>query len=154
MNNAKTNIAAFPNVISFDKFAKAVNSNFANRQTKNTYREELNDFPSKKLVEYFFVKVDYSLVKVCIKDIKYIEGFKDYIKIYVNDKSLITKSTIKHLESKLPDELFARVHKSYIVSLDQIDKIENNQIYIGAKKIPVGLQYKDLFYERINDLKL
>jgi two-component system, LytTR family, response regulator len=154
MNNTKTNAAAFPNVISFDKFAKAVNSNFANSQTKNTYREELNDFPSKKLVEYFFVKVDYSLVKVCIKDIKYVEGFKDYIKIYTNDKSLITKSTIKHLESKLPNELFARVHKSYIISLDKIDKIENNQIYIGIKKIPIGLQYKDSFYERINDLKL
>ncbi len=154
MNNAKTTAAIFPKVISFDKYAKAVDSNFANRQNKNTFREDLQDSPSQKQIEYFFVKVDYSLIKVCVKEIKYIEGFKDYIKIYVNDKSLITKSTIKHLESKLPAELFARVHKSYIVSLEKIDKIENNQIYMGMKKIPIGLQYKDLFYERINDLKL
>jgi DNA-binding LytR/AlgR family response regulator len=154
MNNAKTNAATFPKVISFDKYAKAVDSSFANRQTKDTFREDLKDSPSKKPVDYFFVKVDYSLIKVCVKEIKYIEGFKDYIKIYVNDKSLITKITIKHLESKLPEELFLRVHKSYIVSLEKIDKVENNQIYIGMKKIPVGLQFKDSFYERINDLKL
>ena len=106
------------------------------------------------LNKYLFVKVDFSTVKVSIDEIKYIEGIKDYIKIYANEKFLITKSTIKHAESRLPVELFARVHKSYIISIDKIDKIEYNHIFIRQKKIPIGMQFRDSFYEKINHLRL
>jgi len=143
-----------PNLIPFDKFAKVVNKDFTSRQNRDNNPGCLDNSPSHKPAEYFFVKVDYSLVKVCTNEIKYIEGYKDYIKIYVNDKSLITKSTIKNMESKLPRELFVRVHRSYIISLDKIDKIENNQVFIGLKKIPIGMQYKDSFYERIGCFRL
>jgi DNA-binding LytR/AlgR family response regulator len=104
--------------------------------------------------KYLFVKVNYSTVKVCFNEIRYIEGLKDYIKIYINERSLITKSTIKHMESKLPAENFSRVHKSYIISIDKIDKIEYNHIFIGQKKIPIGMQFKDSFYEKIDHFRL
>ena len=104
--------------------------------------------------KYFFVKVDYSIVKINFNEVKYIEGLKDYIKIYVNDKALITKSTMKNIVLKLPNVQFMRVHKSYIISLDKIDKIEYNHIFIGQKKIPIGMQFKDLFYKQIEFLRL
>jgi two-component system LytT family response regulator len=113
-----------------------------------------NQPPIKKQDEYLFIKVGYSFVKVNFKEIKYIEGFKDYIKIYSSEKALITKSTIKHAESKLPAELFTRVHKSYIISIDKIDKIEYNHIFIGQKKIPIGMLFRDAFYNKIALLRL
>lgn len=112
------------------------------------------NFVTGKPDKYFFVKVDYSTVKVSFDEIKFVEGLKDYIKIHINDKFIITKSTIKNMESKLPAEQFTRVHKSYIISIDKIDKIEYNHIFIGQNKIPIGMQFKDSFYEKINYLRL
>ena len=112
------------------------------------------NFVMSKPDKYFFVKVDYSTVKVSFDEIKFVEGLKDYIKIHINDKFIITKSTIKNMESKLPSEQFTRVHKSYIISIDKIDKIEYNHIFIGQNKIPIGMQFKDSFYEKINYLRL
>jgi len=109
---------------------------------------------ANKKRKYLFVKVNTSMVKVSYNEIKYIEGLKDYIKIYICDKSLITKSTIKHIESTLPGENFTRVHKSYIIAVDKIDKIEYNHIFIGQKKIPIGMQFKDKFYSRIDNFIL
>ncbi len=104
--------------------------------------------------KYIFIKVDYCTIKIILNEIRFVEGLKDYIKIFINEKFYITKSTIKHIESKLPIEQFARVHKSYIISIDKIDKIEYNHIFIGQNKIPIGMQFKDSFYEKIDSLRL
>jgi DNA-binding LytR/AlgR family response regulator len=141
--------------LSFDCFLKAVIRATARLAEKN----RKFDFKDGHIVQkpgdfYFFVKVDYSTVKVNFDDIKYIEGLKDYIKIYINGKSLITKSTIKHIESKLPSRYYARIHKSYIISIDKIDKIENNHVFIGQQRIPIGMQFRDSFYEKIEQYRL
>ena len=129
-----------------DQIIKRTN-NSSNKGTQLSYDNPDTD-------NFLFIKVDYSMVKVCYNEIKFIEGLKDYIKIFVNEKSFITKSTIKNLETKLPDCLFVRVHKSYIVSMNKIDKIENNQIIIGQKRIPIGTQFKDSFYKKIESMRL
>jgi two-component system, LytTR family, response regulator len=145
---------------SFDRFLKAINKAYVilNAKTKSPLlQESINDSSSvrnDKPGEYLFVKVDYSTTKVNYNEIKIIEGLKDYIKIYVNDKMLITKSTIKYMENKLPKDLFVRVHKSYIISINKIDKIEYNHIFIGQNKIPIGMQYKEAFYAKIDDFRL
>ncbi|MGD8780525.1 MAG: response regulator transcription factor [Ignavibacteria bacterium] len=136
--------------ISFEKFLKAVNKASIRLAAKKGDLFSQNNKPA----EYLFVKVDYSTVKVSFSEINYVEGLKDYIKIYTNEKPIITKSTIKHMESKLPTELFVRVHKSYIISINKIDKIEYNHIIIGQTKIPIGLQFKDSFYEKIDRHRL
>ena len=140
--------------IALDKFLKAIGKaakhlSMRDNKSTNSYSGE-----QEKKDQYLFVKVDYSTVRVNFCDINFVEGLKDYLKIHTKDSYLITKSTIKHLESKLPPETFQRVHKSYIISFDHIDKIENNRIFIGKNKIPIGLQYKDSFYDRIAELKL
>ena len=100
------------------------------------------------------VKVEYSTVKVDLANILYVEGFKDYVKIYCSAKPILTKSTLKNIEVKLPSAIFIRVHKSFIVSLTKVKSIENNRIIIGDIRIPIGDQYKDQFYEKLKERML
>lgn len=95
--------------------------------------------------DYFFVKVDYALVKIPINDISHVESMKDYVKIFLTStpKPVITKSTLKSIEAKLPARSFMRVHKSFIVHFDKIESIRNQSISIGAHHIPIS----DLYLE-------
>lgn len=90
--------------------------------------------------DYFFVNVEYSIVKISSKEVTHIEGMKDYVKIYLSTlkRPVLTKSTLKGIEEKLPGQGFMRVHKSYIVNLNKIESIRRNQIKIGEHEIPVG----------------
>jgi len=90
--------------------------------------------------DFFFVNVEYSLVKITISEITHIEGMKDYVKIYLSGtkKPVLTKSTLKGIEEKLPPTGFMRVHKSFIVNLNRIESIRNRELRIGEWEIPVG----------------
>lgn len=94
----------------------------------------------EKAGEYIIVKSEYKLVQVRIADILYIEGLKDYVKIYVegSEKSIMTLLSMKALEQTLPSDLFMRVHRSYIVNLSRIKVIERNRIIFGRTQIPVS----------------
>jgi DNA-binding LytR/AlgR family response regulator len=104
--------------------------------------------------KFLLIKVEYSTVRVDFDTILYIEGLKDYIKIYTTEKMLLTKSTMKNIQSRLPELMFFRVHKSFIVSFNYIRKIENNRIVIREKYIPIGEQYKEKFYKYVNENRL
>ena len=97
--------------------------------------------------EYLFLKIEYQLVCVALKDILYIEGLKDYVKIYLQntEKPLLSLTSLKALEEKLPAKRFMRVHRSFIVSLDKINSITRNALQIGKVNINVGDQYKEVF---------
>ncbi|KJD35970.1 chemotaxis protein CheY [Tamlana sedimentorum] len=100
--------------------------------------------------DFIFVKSEYENLKVNINDIKYIEGLKDYIKIYTNkDKPILTLNSLKNFEEKLSHN-FIRVHKSYIVSLNHIHSVQRNRIIIDEKWIPIGVSYKTEFLKRID----
>jgi DNA-binding LytR/AlgR family response regulator len=101
--------------------------------------------------EHFFVNVEYNLVRISFREISYIEGLKDYIKIHLHQqpKPVITRMSMKSITDKLPVKQFMRVHKSYIISMDKISSIRKNRIYIGQFVIPVSDSYKDEFYKRI-----
>jgi DNA-binding LytR/AlgR family response regulator len=100
--------------------------------------------------DFIMVKVEYSTIRINIEDILYIEGLKDYVKIFTAGKVILTKTTMKNIADKLPAEKFLRVHKSFIVAVDKIEIIENNRIIIGKERIPVGESYKTSFTEVIN----
>ena len=99
-----------------------------------------------------FVKSDYKLLKVELRKICYIEGLKDYVKIYLEDASqpIVSLISMKSLEELLPSSSFIRVHRSYIVNLDQIRVIERNRIVFGKNYIPVSDSYKDKFTDFLN----
>ncbi len=93
--------------------------------------------------DHFFVHADYSLVKIQIPTILYIEGLKDYVKIHttVHSRPVITRMTLKNLEEMLPSPAFLRVHRSYIIATDRVDAIRKLKITVAGNSIPVSEQY-------------
>ncbi len=100
---------------------------------------------SKVAPDYFFVNVEYSLVKVTVDDIVYIEGLKDYIKIHLksSSKPIVTRMPMKTIEEQLPAEKFLRIHKSYIVSVAFITAIRKTSVFIDNMELPVSDNYRD-----------
>jgi len=99
--------------------------------------------------EFLFLKSDYKIRRINFNDILYIEGLKDYVKVYTagTSKPVLSLITMKLLEAKLPPANFMRVHRSFIVNLARIETIERSRIVFGKTYIPVSEQYKDKFQE-------
>jgi DNA-binding LytR/AlgR family response regulator len=99
--------------------------------------------------EFLFLKSDYKIKRINFNNILYIEGLKDYVKVYTQNsvKPIMSLTTMKLLESKLPEAKFMRVHRSFIVNLEKIETIERSRIVFGKTYIPVSDQYKDKFQE-------
>jgi DNA-binding LytR/AlgR family response regulator len=102
--------------------------------------------------DYIFLKVEYQLVKVMLKDITHIEAYKDYVKVHLKSKNhpLLSLTSMKNMEELLPKDRFMRVHRSFIVSLDHIDTISKNVIHVGTQQIAVGDLYKEQFSEFVS----
>lgn len=101
--------------------------------------------------QFLFLKSEYKIRRINFSDILYIEGMKDYIKVYTatEKKPVLSLNTVTSLEKKLPGDRFMRVHRSYIVNLERIDTIERNRIVFGEKYIPVSDPYKEKFGDYI-----
>jgi two-component system, LytTR family, response regulator LytT len=99
--------------------------------------------------EFLFLKSDYKIKRINFQNILYIEGLKEYVKVYtmLSDKPILSLSSLKVLEIKLPADKFLRVHRSFIVNLEKIETIDRSRIVFGKKYIPIGDQYKDKFQE-------
>ena len=99
--------------------------------------------------EFLFLKSEYKIRRINFNEIKYIEGLKDYVKVYLQNepKPILSLNSLKALEAKLPPEKFMRVHRSYIVNLEKIDTIERSRIVFGKTYIPVSDQYKEKFQD-------
>jgi DNA-binding LytR/AlgR family response regulator len=102
--------------------------------------------------QFLFLKSEYKIRRINFNDILYIEGLKDYVKVFLKpeEKPVISLNTIKSLEEKLPSEHFMRVHRSFIVNLDRIEVIERSRIVFRKTYIPVSDQYKEKFQEYLN----
>jgi len=93
-----------------------------------------------------YFRVDYGLVPIAVNEILFIEGLDNYLKIHlVNQKPVVVRLTMKAMVEKLPEPGFARVHRSYIVSLDKVVSFRNKFIQIGEEEIPVGASYEEHF---------
>ena len=118
--------------VSFERFLKACNKaqDLFNLQ-KNSHKDEMPD--------YFFVHVEYNQIKIMIPEILYIEGMKDYVKIFLSTSSrpVITKMSLKNLEEKLASHQFVRTHKSYILSAKKITAIKRDLVCIGSIELPL-----------------
>lgn len=103
--------------------------------------------------DYFFIKKDSALTKVPTKDILWIEALGDYITIHTKDHRFVVHVTLKSVENKLPVNKFVRVHRSYIVHIDNVNTVEDTTIFINEVPIPIGALYKDNFIKRLNLLQ-
>jgi len=135
--------------IAFDRFSRSVSKAFQLLSLKMPSESPGEELPAI-LPGFLMVKVEYSTIRVNLEDILYIEGLKDYVKIYTDGKLVLTKTTMKNIMEKLPADRFFRVHKSYIVSIDKIEMIENSRIVIGNQRIPIGESFRTSFFGIVN----
>lgn len=142
--------------ISLNRFIKATNK--AIDQINLKKGSQVQTETPKDGPDYFFVKADKKLIKVNYEDIIYIEGLKDYVIIRMANSRVITLQTMKSLESKLPQGQFKRIHRSYIVGVNQIKAIVGNMVEITekgqAKHLPIGKNYREELLAIINKNKL
>jgi DNA-binding LytR/AlgR family response regulator len=124
--------------VSLERFLKACN------RAQELFMLQQKSTPKQGLPGYFFVYVEYNQVKVNIADILYIEGMKDYVKIFLASSSrpVITKMSLKGLEEKLTVHRFVRIHKSYLVSVDKIAAVKRDLVSIGNTELPLSENYK------------
>jgi DNA-binding LytR/AlgR family response regulator len=96
---------------------------------------------------YLLLRIDYSLVKILLDDILFIEGLDNYLKIHLhNQKPVIVRMTMKAVQDKLPATGFIRVHRSYVVPLARIEAVRNKLIFIADEEIPIGSSYEENFF--------
>lgn len=127
--------------VSLDRFIKSCNK----AKELHELKQQKQQVGQQSQAEYFFVNVDYSLLKVSFSDILYIEGLKDYIKIFLrsSSKAVITRMNMKSLEELLPSTMFIRVHKSFIISIPSVTAVRKNSVFIGSIEIPVSETYPE-----------
>ncbi|MBE9467477.1 MAG: response regulator transcription factor [Bacteroidetes bacterium] len=131
---------------SFDRFFQAVNKVFDKLDSKKQGVEShVISGQSQTIVEetYLSVRADRKLYKINFSELKYIEGQKAYVKFYTDKKRITALASLRELEEALPSNQFIRIHKSYIVSINEILSLEGNMIEIFDTKLPVGKNYKE-----------
>ncbi len=126
--------------VSLDRFIRACNKALEIHQLRSHPGR-----PGQPEADYFFVSVDYSMLKINYADISYMEGLKDYIRIHLKNSSkpIITRMSMKNMEELLPSKQFVRIHKSYIVSISYVTAIRKNSIFLGLLELPVGDNYRE-----------
>jgi DNA-binding LytR/AlgR family response regulator len=117
------------------------------------YKNLLSEDVAKNTVEsntedFLFIKADRRYYKINFRDIRYIEGLKDYVVIYTQQQKLLTAMNLKTIHQKIPQATFLRASKSYLVNKDHVDSFDNHSVYIGESEIPLGEVYKKEFLEK------
>jgi DNA-binding LytR/AlgR family response regulator len=143
--NFKCDIFSFlEKPVSFEKFFNAIS------QAK-TYLHSVDKSGISQPADYVFIKSEYKFYKVKFSEIIFCESMKDYTQVYVVNKikPITTLQNLKTFVSKLPKDDFIRVHRSYVVSLDNIDVVSKNEITIGQKLIPIGESYRSSLFQLI-----
>ena len=123
----------------YDRFLKAV-------YKANEYMEFLSSQDLQ--LNSLYLKVNYEMMKINLKDIELIEALDDYIKLYIKPSPVLTLMTLKTILEKLPPKEFARVHRSYIIPLNKVEKFSKNKITVSGKEVPIGSSYADI-YDRL-----
>ncbi|SFE60711.1 two component transcriptional regulator, LytTR family [Chitinophaga sp. CF118] len=117
-----------------------------------TKAQEYFDYINKKdqsTDRNIFIRADFSLVKIPLADILYIEGLADYLKIFIKDrKTIVARIPMKDMMEKLPSTDFIRVHRSFILPFSKIEAVRGTTIFIGDQEFPIGRTYTDEFFNR------
>jgi DNA-binding LytR/AlgR family response regulator len=127
--------------ISLKRFTQAVNK-----------AKEYFDFVKRKegtADKYLFIRAEWSLMKIALADIRYVEGLADYLKIHLHDgKTVVARMPMKDLLARLPSDDFIRVHRSFILPFSKIESVKGSTISIAGQQIPIGKTYVEEFFKR------
>ena len=139
--------------VSFERFFKACTKANEWYQLRQRVSEAgLLSVQEKSRPEFMMVHIDYSLVRVNFKDILFVEGLKDYVKIFLAEASrpLVTRMNLKAIEEQLPTQEFHRIHRSYIVALNRIEALRKGSVAIAGQELPVGESFRDRLNQYFN----
>jgi DNA-binding LytR/AlgR family response regulator len=128
--------------ITFERFLKSVNKYFQVTSENGTNGESMSSASTPE-ESFIYVKENKRVIKLLLNEILYIEGLSEYVKIYTDNKRIVTKTSMTNMEEKLPSENFMRIHKSYIVSLHKIEAFTSSSIEVTGKELPIGRSYKN-----------
>lgn len=134
---------------SFERFIQAVDKAAENHKIRQQ-KQSINQPAAEDII---FVKTEYRIEKIGLNDILYIKGMKDYQMIVTTCKKIMTLQSFSEIEKVLPAPSFVRVHKSYIVALNKIERIEHNRIKIQNELLPIGDTFKDNFYDTLKTFR-
>ncbi|MBV6878541.1 LytTR family DNA-binding domain-containing protein [Epilithonimonas ginsengisoli] len=127
-----------------ERLEKAINK--AELYNQLLSRETIKNTVESNTADFLFIKADRRFYKLNFDEIKFIEGLKDYVVIHTKTQKLITAMNLKTIHQKIPDSIFLRVSKSYVVNLNFIDSFDNHNIYIDESEIPLGEVYRSAFF--------
>lgn len=130
--------------IAFDRFLQAIQKV---TEPNNSNIKVSTENESKK--DFMFVRADRKMVKINFKDILYIESLGDYVKVFTNKNTIVTRETISNFEATLPSDCFIRIHRSYIVSISKISSYTNEYIEIAKKAISISRSYKESVLQKL-----
>ncbi len=125
--------------ISYERLLQAINKYRDENAPVRNY-EPVEIMPERS--DYFFVRADRKMIKIDFAEIRFVESLSDYVKIHLTDKTVVTRETITNIEAKLPQKDFIRTHRSFIVSIRNIDSFTGESIEMGKKQIPISRSYK------------
>ncbi len=133
--------------VSFERFVKAIDKFYLSQNRPSVLHSEPE--ADEKQGKYIFVKCDRKYMKVLLDDIQFIESMKDYVIIHLQNKKIITKQKISHYEETLPNDVFVRIHKSYIISIKNTEAVSPVSVEVGHKELPIGRNYKNSAFARL-----
>jgi DNA-binding LytR/AlgR family response regulator len=137
----------------FERFYKAVLRLYQERSPRHPLEKKEEKAETKTEQEHIFLKVGHRIQKVATRDILFVEGMKDYLRIHTAEEKIMTLISFAKLEELLPSQDFARVHRSFMVAIDKIDHIEKNRIQIADQLIPISDTYAESFFSRLKGMQ-
>ena len=130
--------------IGFQRFFQAAS------KAREVFKSQLLVENKEEAIEpNLYVRQGDSFNRIVWKDILYIEGMQNYVRLHFNNKSLIVHQTMTSLEQMLPDNAFLRIHRSYIVNVNCIDSVAGNRVFINEKELPISTAKRDEFYNKV-----
>lgn len=136
--------------IRIERFIRAVNKARELHELKNSVKSQIESFEEN----YIFVKADRKYVKIFFTEINYIEGLKDYVIIHTDKVKIMTAMNLKTIHNKLPEDIFARINKSYIININHIKEIDSDYVVLKGNEVPIGRIYRDDFINNYVNTRL
>lgn len=136
---------------SLERLLKAVNKATKLLELKKSAASNIDQVKPAiyEKTSFLNIKVDHKIKRINFDDILYIEGMKEYVAIHTKSDKFITLESLKNLQDFLPNNLFIRIHKSYIAAIKKITTLEGNQLYIENTILPIGKNYKDEVLKKV-----
>ena len=137
----------------FERFYKAVLRLYQEHSPRAAPEKKEEKAETKTEPEFIFLKVGHRIQKVATRDILFVEGMKDYLRIHTREEKIMSLLNFAKLEELLPAQEFVRVHRSFLVAINKIDHIEKNRIQIADQIIPISDTYAEAFYRMLKGLQ-